>query len=267
MDELAHAAALKRHGAAADLARAVGFMRAFARRKAPREIPVFGGFAVLDDRYPGSYDDNKLIVGAGDGPAPAPGALLQAADETLADRAHRLVTVDDDRLGTAFADAFAAAGYHHETNVVMAFRGEIPADPPPAEQLGLEDLLPVLRRDWRRSLPQASEQVIDQLARRVETRLRGADVVAFRGVRAHDGEIAARADLYVHGGVAQIEDVFTGEEHRGRGYARTLMNALLAEAAGAELIFLVADDFSWPKDFYARLGFEELGRFHAYLRT
>ncbi|MGP3959399.1 hypothetical protein ACTWPT_25655 [Nonomuraea sp. 3N208] len=87
MDELAQAAALERQGAAADLARAVGFMRAFARRKAPREVPVLDGFAVLD------------------------------------------VSVDDDRLGTALA----------------------------------------------------------------ETRLRGADVVAFRGVRAPDGQIAARA--------------------------------------------------------------------------
>ncbi|MGP3918117.1 GNAT family N-acetyltransferase [Nonomuraea sp. 10N515B] len=266
-EELARAAALARQGAAADLARAVGFMRAFARRRAPRTLPVPGGFAVLDDRYPGSYDDNKLIVGAGDGPGPASGALLRAADEVLAERAHRLVSVDDDRLGTALADAFAAAGYDHETNVVMAFRGAIPADPPAAEHLELEELLPVLRRDWRRSLPQAPEHVIDDLVRRVETRLRGADVVAFRGMRAPDGRIAARADLYAHGGVAQIEDVFTGEEHRGRGYARALITALLAEAAGAELIFLVAGASGWPKEFYARLGFEELGRVHAFLRT
>ncbi|TMR98582.1 GNAT family N-acetyltransferase [Nonomuraea basaltis] len=252
-------------------------MRAFARRKAPREIAVPGGFAVLDDRYPSSYDDNKLIVwtcddlGAtlesSDKAREAAGRLLRAADEVLAERAHRLVSVDDDRLGTAFADAFAAAGYGHETNMIMAFRGEIPHDPPPAERLGLADLLPALRRDWRRSLPQAPDDVVDLLARRVEARLRGADVVAFRGVRAPDGELAARADLYAHGGVAQIEDVFTGEEHRGKGYSRALMTALLAEAAGAALIFLVADAGDWPKDFYGRLGFEELGRTHSFLHT
>ncbi|MEV4573492.1 hypothetical protein AB0K16_09520 [Nonomuraea jabiensis] len=50
---------------AADLARAVAFQHAFARRRTPREVTVPGGFAVLDERYPGSHDDNKLIAGAG----------------------------------------------------------------------------------------------------------------------------------------------------------------------------------------------------------
>jgi predicted GNAT family acetyltransferase len=95
----------------------------------------------------------------------------------------------------------------------------------------------------------------------------GADRVLFRGVRAPGGELAARADLYLHGGVAQIEDVWTAEEHRGRGHARALLSALLAEAAGAELIFLVADAADWPKDFYARLGFAEVGRTHSFQRA
>ncbi|MGN9844090.1 GNAT family N-acetyltransferase [Nonomuraea sp. H19] len=254
-----------------ELARAIGFVHAFARRRAPREIAVPGGFAVLDDRYPGSYDDNKLIVRSLD-PQPSETAaakLLRAADEALADRAHRLVCVDDDRLGTAVAPAFAAAGYAQETNLVMAFRGTPAQDPPAAERLDLAELMPLLRRDWRRTLPEAPDEVIDGLAARVEARLRGADLVGFRGVRAPDGEIAARADLYVHDGVAQIEGVFTGEEHRGKGYARALMASLLAEAAEAEaeLIFLVADAGDWPKDFYGRLGFAGLGRVHAFLRT
>ncbi|MEV0822352.1 GNAT family N-acetyltransferase [Nonomuraea rubra] len=278
MDELARGPALERGGAAADLARALAFLQGFARRRAPVVVPVEGGFGVLDERFPGSYDDNKLIVTAAGDSEPAgrltvagaeglAGRLMAAADEVLAGRDHRLVCVDDDRLGEACAPAFDAAGYEHETNLVMAFRGEIPSDPPPAERLTLAELEPVLRRDWRRTLPQAPAEVIDGLARRVESRLRGADTVGFRGVRTPSGEIAARADLYVHGGVAQIESVFTGEEHRGKGYARALMNALLAEAAGAELVFLVADAGDWPRHFYGRLGFEEVGRTHSFLRT
>ncbi|MFB4263409.1 GNAT family N-acetyltransferase [Nonomuraea sp. GTA35] len=266
MDEAARGPALERGGAAADLARALAFLQGFARRRAPVVVPVEGGFGVLDERFPGSYDDNKLIVTAAGVQEPA-GRLMAAADEVLAGRDHRLVCVDDDRLGTACAPAFTAAGYEHETNLVMAFRGRIPADPPPAERLTLAELEPVLRRDWRRTLPQAPDEVIDGLARRVESRLRGAGTVGFRGVRAPSGELAARADLYVHGGVAQIESVFTGEEHRGKGYARALMSALLAEAAEAELIFLVADAGDWPRHFYGRLGFEEIGRTHSFLRT
>ncbi|MEV5890278.1 GNAT family N-acetyltransferase [Nonomuraea fuscirosea] len=432
MDEPARDPALDRGTAAGDLTRAVAFLHAFARRRAPVLRPVPGGFAVLDDRYPGSYDDNRLIIReapddngllarepsgdnrllareasgdnrllareasdykgllareasnyhrllareASDGNGlivrPAPGdalertaeLLMAAADEALATRAHRLVCIDDDQLGTACAPAFAAAGYEHETNLVMVFRGPIPTSPAPAppspasqaappeaspavspaplpaasaaasrggspaaspagppmtseavspvasqvgssatsptasptvspaslsagsaaasqggspaaspaglravEVLGLEEVVAVLRRDWRESLPEASDETIDALARRAEARLRGADTVGFRGVRAPDGEIAARADLYVHGGVAQTESVFTAEAYRGKGYARTLMNALLAEAAEAELIFLLADADDWPRHFYTRLGFETVGRTHAFLRT
>ncbi len=45
------------------------------------------------------------------------------------------------------------------------------------------------------------------------------------------------------------------------------MNALLAEVAEAELIFLLADADDWPRHFYTSLGFEIVGRTHAFLRT
>lgn len=252
-----------------ELARALAFQWDFARRRAQRVDDLPGGFAVLDERYPASYDDNKVVIWAADDP----GAVLRAADQALAGRGHRLVHVDDAGLGAALAPAFAQAGYRHAENLVMAYRGAPTSAPAPqappsaAEHLDVETLVPVLRADWRAELPDAGEEAVDQLARRVETRLRGADVVAFRGLRAPGGELAVRADLYVHDGVAQIENVYTSPRHRGRGYARALLRSLLAEAAGSELIFLVADAADWPKDFYRRLGFEELGRTHSFLRT
>ncbi|MFI7444575.1 GNAT family N-acetyltransferase [Nonomuraea indica] len=254
-----------------ELARIIAFEHGFARRRAGRVVEVPGGFAVLNDRYPGSYDDNRLIVRPPGPPgtpaAPPAGEVLRVADEVLASRAHRYVCVDDDTLGAAYAPAFAAAGYTHDVNLIMVFRGTPPVDPPAADHLTLEELLPVLRHDWRELLPDAGESVVEGLARRVAERLRGADVVQFRGVRDADGRIAARADLYAHDGVAQIESVHTGTRHRGRGHARTLMTALLADAAGNDPIFLVADDADWPKDFYRRLGFEPLARTHSFLRT
>ncbi|SDL62298.1 Ribosomal protein S18 acetylase RimI [Nonomuraea maritima] len=247
----------------AALTRAVRFLHDFARRKSPRVLPVPGGFAVLDDRYTGSYDDNKLIVTE----AADPGAILAAADEVLAARQHRLVCTDDDRLGAALEPAFTAAGYTHETNLVMTFHGDPPHDPPPAERVDLGELVPVLRGEWRRTLPEATDDVVDGLARRAEARPRGAERVGFYAVRTPEGEIAAHADLYVHEGVAQIESVFTAEEHRGKGYARALLTAVLAEAVDADLIFLVADAADWPRHFYTRLGFTEAGRAHDFLRA
>ncbi|MGW2156490.1 GNAT family N-acetyltransferase [Nonomuraea sp. NPDC001699] len=246
-----------------ELSRALGFVHDFARRKAPVVTPVPGGFAVLDERYPMSHDDNRLIVWSG-----APGPVLAAADERLAGLGHRLVCVDDDRLGQEFRPAFGAAGYQHETNVVMAFHGPRPAAPAAAtERLDLAELVPVLREEWHESLPQAEEGVVEGLAARAAARPAGADLVEFHAVRAPDGQVAARADLYVHEGVAQIENVYTGERHRGRGFARTLLTALLAATAGAELTFLVADADDWPREFYGRLGFVPVGHTHAFLRT
>ena len=37
-----------------------------------------------------------------------------------------------------------------------------------------------------------------------------------------------------------------------------------AGKAGADLVFLVADDEDWPKELYRRLGFDELGRLYKF---
>jgi len=76
-----------------------------------------------------------------------------------------------------------------------------------------------------------------------------------------DGEVVSYTDLYQDGAEAQIEDVGTLNEHRGRGYASAVVLAAIAEArkTGAEFVFLVADYEDWPKELYRRLGFDELG--------
>ncbi|NUR88464.1 MAG: GNAT family N-acetyltransferase [Nonomuraea sp.] len=245
-----------------EITRIQTFLRQFNRRRSPRVVDVAGGFAVLDDTYNGSHDDNKLIVWEGQDAQ----AVMDAADELLAEREHRYVVVDDDELGRRFAPAFAAAGYQHETNLVMVFRGEFPATPPVTERVDVETMIPVLRAEWREILPDVSDEVVDQLAQRIRRRPRGAERVEFFGLRGPDGRLGARADLYAEGGIAQIETLYTEPAMRGRGLARTLMTSLLAETAGNDLVFLVADDDDWPKEFYGRLGFEPLTRSHGFLR-
>ena len=64
--------------------------------------------------------------------------------------------------------------------------------------------------------------------------------------------------------IAQVEDVVVLEGHRGNGLGRLVTTAALAAglALEPELMFIVADDDDWPKELYARLGFEP-GRPHA----
>jgi predicted GNAT family acetyltransferase len=93
------------------------------------------------------------------------------------------------------------------------------------------------------------------------------------GIRLDDGALAAVTLLFSDGGeVAQVEDVYTIPEARGRGYARALVThaAGLARSEGHQLTFIVADDNDWPKQLYAKVGFEPVGRswlFHRPLRA
>ncbi len=81
--------------------------------------------------------------------------------------------------------------------------------------------------------------------------------------RRRDGEVAAATDLYLDPPDAQIEDVVTAPAHRGRGHGTAVVLTALAaaRAAGADFVFLVADADDWPKNWYARLGFEEISRY------
>jgi predicted GNAT family acetyltransferase len=76
-------------------------------------------------------------------------------------------------------------------------------------------------------------------------------------------------DLYSDGRTAQIEDVMTLREHRGRGYASAVVIRALEEAlaGGHDFVFLTTDARDWPKELYRRLGFEPLGEKYAYLLT
>jgi predicted GNAT family acetyltransferase len=77
------------------------------------------------------------------------------------------------------------------------------------------------------------------------------------------------AELYSDGRIAQIEDVATLPEHRRRGYASAVVLRVVEEAlaTGHDLVFLTALDDDWPKELYARLGFEEIGRSWSFLRA
>jgi predicted GNAT family acetyltransferase len=81
-------------------------------------------------------------------------------------------------------------------------------------------------------------------------------------------ELASVADLYSDGGTAQVEDVMTHPDFRGRGLASAVVLRAVEEAlaAGSDFVFLVADDADWPKDLYSRLGFAPIGREWAFLK-
>jgi predicted GNAT family acetyltransferase len=81
-------------------------------------------------------------------------------------------------------------------------------------------------------------------------------------VRSTDGALLAITKLRTAGNTAQVEDVYTTPEARGRGFARALVTRAveLARAGDHDVVFITADDNDWPKQLYARIGFRPLGR-------
>jgi GNAT superfamily N-acetyltransferase len=82
-----------------------------------------------------------------------------------------------------------------------------------------------------------------------------------------DGQIGSYCELYFDDRTGQIEDVLTLEPFRNHGLARATVSRALEEsrAAGHDLTFLIADRDDWPKQLYAKLGFDEIGRIWEFL--
>lgn len=206
---------------------------------------------------------NQLVVDA-DADADR---LMAALDDLYGQMAHRRAFVERDDVGGRLAPVLRAAGWLAEHDVFSVARRD--RDRAAAPGLAREVDEPAIRAVEARTIAEYSPDdaaVADQLlaARGVFGRAGGARYF----VAAAEGVDASHATLYSDGVIAQIEDVGTTMAFRGRGLARAVCSAALdaAVATGHELIFLVADDDDWPKDLYAKLGFDPVGRAWSFTR-
>lgn len=235
-------------------------------RRFEREIEMAGtetvpsplGVGVLTPELPRRHDSNYVFIERAKDAREAIGE----ADRILggAGRDYRVIVTFDEDVGERLRAQFRALGWRTQRHVFMVQRRE------PEKGADLSVVREVdesaLRRGRTRMIvsyewgsEELAEQLLDAkilLADRAETRFFGVEV---------DGEIVAWTDLYVAQGVGQVEDVATLPEHRGKGYATAVVLHAVDEArsAGADLVFLVADDEDWPKALYTRLGFDPVG--------
>ncbi|MEX0674227.1 MAG: GNAT family N-acetyltransferase [Gaiellaceae bacterium] len=224
-----------------DVARAWRFMRrADSAGETEEAVPL--GTAVRDSRVPLRHDSNYLFV---ERPA--------TVEEILAEL-RRL----DLPVATIPGDELADAPEVSHRGLVMLHQGPAPEPVQRATEVGREALEP-LRRAQILSASWGSSAVADQLL--AAKGLIAEDVTARFFGALEGAELVAAADLYLDPPDAQIEDVVTAEASRCRGHGTAVVLTALAEAytAGAEFVFLVADANDWPKDWYARLGFEPVG--------
>jgi GNAT superfamily N-acetyltransferase len=251
-----------------ELRRALAFEEGLRERCAERIVPFRFGRAIFNDTFRSVYDLNVLRV---DQPEGATTETLAAEAERLhgeAGQPHRRIVVPDEKAGERLASGFRELGWRSGRFLVMAWRGrgERTGDAGIVEEVAAEDQRSLRERivaaePWAES-PEVVQAVVDS-----------ALVIAEAGRARHfglrvDGEVVSATDLYSDGRTAQVEDVATSPEHRGKGYASALVvrAVMEAERAGHDFVFLVADDEDWPKELYARLGFAPLGRKWAFLR-
>jgi uncharacterized protein (DUF952 family)/ribosomal protein S18 acetylase RimI-like enzyme len=243
--------------AAADTAaRAAALEPSLLRRTATAEVPVTGGVGVLTAPVPASYQHNQLIV---DGDATA-AEVVAAADRVLggAGLAHRKALLTGPGLA-ATAAGLRELGWDVEHLVRMA----MPAGGAPSGRVEVSDrenLRATWDAAWRRELPAATGAEIAQLTDRY--RLEEA-VLDLRYLAVRDaGAVAASCLLKIDGATALLDAVATEPAFRGRGHGDALLRhaRALAAEAGCDLVVLEALATDWPRRWYARRGFTEVGQ-------
>lgn len=238
-------------------------------RLATRIVPFDGGTAFLDDDFPLRYDANYLSVHELRNDVDA-AAFDREADRILggAGLDHREVVVPDDGLAARLTSGFAGLGYSVEHVTVMLHDGSRPTRPrADVRTAPFDEVRPFLLEVGRRA-PWATGDaaVIEMLADyrgKLERTIDCTFVVAQDG-----GQVASACELYFEARVAQVEDVNTLEEFRGRGLAKDCVTTAigLAHERGADVVFIEADVDDWPRELYRRLGFVDADRYRSFVR-
>jgi GNAT superfamily N-acetyltransferase len=122
-----------------------------------------------------------------------------------------------------------------------------------------EEVHPLWERSWRELLGTGRDDVVAELVGR---EFRNDAVVAVTDVVVREeGRVVAAGQLRVDGGTAAVDSVLTDRAARGRGHADAVLARILTLAAdaGCDLVVLEAAGDDWPRHWYARAGFTELG--------
>lgn len=252
-----------------ELEQILAFEKGLDARCAERIVPFRFGRAFFNDSFPRVWSLNYLRVDGGK--EVDPGELAAEAEllHTDAGHAHRRVAVPDDAQGVRLEAFFRRIGWRIEREIVMAYRGggERAVDTSSVDEATWEDLRP-LRLEIARSEPWATSEDVVREVVDAGGLSRQAGNARYFAVRVGDIPVSA-AELYSDGRIAQVEDVSTLPDHRGHGYASAVVLRAVEEAlsAGHDLVFLTAADDDWPKELYARLGFDAVGRTWSFLRA
>nr|WP_281371450.1 GNAT family N-acetyltransferase [Petropleomorpha daqingensis] len=234
------------------LGRALALQLSVAVRRAADVRDVPGGVAVSDARFPRSRDDNRLLLSS---PVDADTVEDTAAGMGWFARAATLRFPGADDV----AHELAQRGWSVEEIVLMGRPATQVPGGERAEVVPQEVVHPLWERSWRELLGSGRDDVVAEL---VDREFRNDAVVAVTDVVVREeGLVVAAGQLRVDGGTAAVDSVLTDGAARGHGHAGAVLARILTLAAdaGCDLVVLEAAGDDWPRHWYARAGFTELG--------
>jgi GNAT superfamily N-acetyltransferase len=239
-------------------ARALAFQRETIALVADQVSSIAEGSVVRSAALPRVWSLNHVFVTRPIGFEEA----LALAERHLADLPYRQLVVHEQAGGSELAGRFREAGWEVDPELTMVLEREVDrtVDLSGVVEASDEETIELYRRwiaeDYDEP-PEAQRQVVENT--RLSWRARDGRCL---GVAGDSGGLASMTVLMSGGPIAQVEDVYTAPEQRGRGYARALVTRALelAREGGYELTFITADDEGWPRQLYERLGFVPAGR-------
>jgi uncharacterized protein (DUF952 family)/ribosomal protein S18 acetylase RimI-like enzyme len=231
-------------------ARAIAFERSVAERRAAAVVPVEGGVACLDPRVPASWEHNSLWLDRD-----VDAATIEAeADRALAAFAHRRVVT----LTPPPADL----GWDVEELRIQVLdrAARVPTTSGRVVAVTQEVMAGLWAPSWRRDHPGIGADAVDDLVRResfADAHARIVDLAVLDG----DAVPIAGTQLRIDGATAAIEAVMTAPSARRQGHGAALVGDAVrrARAAGCDVIWLMSRADDWPRHWYERIGFVDVG--------
>jgi uncharacterized protein (DUF952 family)/GNAT superfamily N-acetyltransferase len=241
------------------LGRALALYRSVPVRRAAEVRDVTGGVAVLDPRFPHSRDDNRLLLFE-----PVDADTLEAETAAVAADAgwpHRAAALRWPRSAD-LATELAQRGWDAEELIIMARPPAGTPDTGRAEVVDQREVHALWERSWRDGPASLGDDLDEVVAQLVGREYRNDQVVAVTDVVVREEDrVVAAAQLRVDGATAALESVLTDAAARGRGHGDAVVARVLelAGRAGCDLVVLEAAGDDWPRHWYARRGFEQVG--------
>lgn len=241
------------------LGRALAYATSLPIRRAVGVGDVPGGVAILDPDVPNSRDNNRLLL-----TEPVDASTVEAAVSEVAGNAgwpHRTASL----LWPGAEDVAATLGergWKVEHFVLMACSpGQVPGDgrAEVVEQTAVHDFW---ERSWRQVLPLEGARLDRVVGELIARERLNDEVVAVTDVVVREGgRVMAAGQLRRDGATAAVDSVVTDPAALRRGHGdAVLARALnLAADAGCDLVVLEAAADDWPRQWYARRGFEAIG--------